>query len=64
MVTSIPNRTKKPSLIEAVFDRMFCDTLTDAVETQLNVQYGDYDFGDTVATDQNGNKYYINNPWF
>ena len=49
---------------EAVFDRMFCDTLTDAVKTQLNVQYGDYEFGDTVATDQNGNKYYIKNPWF
>ena len=49
---------------EAVFDRMFCDTLTDAVKTQLNVQYGDYEFGDTVATDQNGNKYTINNPWF
>lgn len=49
---------------EAVFDRMFCDTLTDAVKTQLNVKYGDYEFGDTVATDQNGNKYTINNPWF
>ena len=49
---------------EAVFDRMFCDTLTDAVKTQLNVKYGDYEFGDTVATDKNGNKYYINNPWF
>ena len=49
---------------EAVFDRMFCDTLTGAVKTQLNVQYGDYEFGDTVATDQNGNKYTINNPWF
>ena len=49
---------------EAVFDRMFCDTLTDAVKTQLNVKYGDYEFGDTVATDQNGNKYYIKNPWF
>lgn len=49
---------------EAVFDRMFCDTLTNAVKTQLNLQYGDYEFGDTVATDQNGNKYTINNPWF
>ena len=49
---------------ESVFDRMFCDTLTGAVKTQLNVQYGDYEFGDTVATDQNGNKYTINNPWF
>lgn len=49
---------------EAVFDRMFCDTLTDAVKTQLNVKYGDYEFGDTVATDQNGNKYTINNPWY
>ena len=49
---------------EAVSDRMFCNTLTDAVETQLNVQYDDYDFGDTVATDQNGNKYTIKNPWF
>ena len=49
---------------EAVFDCMFCDTLTDAVESQLNVQYGDYDFGDTEATDQNGNKYDIKNPWF
>lgn len=49
---------------EAVFDRMFCDTLTDAVKTQLNLKYGDYEFGDTVATDQNGNKYTINNPWF
>lgn len=49
---------------EAVFDRMFCDTLTNAVKTQLNVKYGDYEFGDTVATDQNGNKYTINNPWF
>lgn len=49
---------------EAVFDRMFCHTLTDAVKTQLNLKYGDYDFGDTVATDQNGNKYIINNPWF
>ena len=49
---------------ESVFVRMFCDTLTDAVKMQLNVKYGDYEFGDTVATDQNGNKYYINNPWF
>lgn len=49
---------------EAVFDRMFCDTLTNAVKTQLNLQYGDYEFGDTVATDQIGNKYTINNPWF
>lgn len=49
---------------ESVFDRMFCDTLTNAVKTQLNVKYGDYEFGDTVATDQNGNTYYINNPWF
>ena len=49
---------------ESVFDRMFCDTLTGAVKTQLNVKYGDYEFGDTVATDQNGNKYTINNPWF
>lgn len=49
---------------ESVFDRMFCDTLTNAVKTQLNLQYGDYEFGDTVATDQNGNKYTINNPWF
>ncbi len=49
---------------EAVFDRMFCDTLTYAVKTKLNVKYGDYEFGDTVATDQNGNKYTINNPWF
>ena len=49
---------------ESVFDRMFCNTLTNAVKTQLNLQYGDYEFGDTVATDQNGNKYTINNPWF
>ena len=49
---------------EAVFDRMFCKTLTNAVKTQLNVKYGDYEYGDTVATDQNGNKYTINNPWY
>lgn len=49
---------------EAVSDSVYCDTLTDAVEAQLKVEYGDYDFGDTLATDQNGNKYTIKNPWF
>ena len=48
---------------EPVFDRMFCDTLTNTVETQLNVKYGDYDFGDIVATDTNGTQYKIENPW-
>jgi hypothetical protein len=49
---------------ETVVDRMFCDTLTNAVESQLDVEDGDYDFGDIVATDQNGNKYKIENPWY
>lgn len=49
---------------EAVSDRVYCDTLTDAVEAQLKVEYGDYDFGDIVATDQNGTQFKIKNPWF
>ena len=49
---------------EVVSDRIYCDTLTDAVEAQLKVDYGDYDFGDIVATDQNGTQFKIKNPWF
>ena len=49
---------------EAVFDRMYCDTLTDAVTNQLNLsKYGSYDFGDIVATDANGNQFKVENPW-
>lgn len=48
---------------EPVFDRMFCDTLTDTVESQLKVKYGEYDFGDIVATDTNGAQFKIENPW-
>lgn len=48
---------------EPVFDRMFCDTLTDTVESQLNVKYGDYEFGDIVATDTNGIQFKLENPW-
>jgi len=49
---------------EPVFDRMSCDTLTDTVESKLKVKYGQYDFGDIVATDQNGTQFKIKNPWF
>lgn len=48
---------------EPVFDRMFCDTLTNAVESQFKVKYGQYDFGDIVATDTNGTQFKIENPW-
>ena len=48
---------------EPVFDRMFCDTLTNTVESQLKVKYGNYDFGDIVATDTNGTQFKIENPW-
>ena len=48
---------------EPVFDRMFCDTLTNTVESQLNVKHGQYDFGDIVATDTNGTQFKIENPW-
>lgn len=48
---------------EPVFDRMFCDTLTNTVESQFKVKYGQYDFGDIVATDTNGTQFKIENPW-
>ena len=49
---------------ESVFDRMYCDTLTDAVTNQLHLsKYGSYDFGDIVATDANGNQFKVENPW-
>ena len=49
---------------EAVFDRMYCDTLTDAVKNQLHLsKYGSYEFGDIVATDANGTQFKVENPW-
>ena len=49
---------------ETVFDRMYCDKLTDAVTNQLHLsKYGSYDFGNIVATDANGNQFKVENPW-